>query len=256
MFYNQGPGQNLGTSHPFLGPQYLSIPQATNSCPSAVEYPEVTRWFHFLDEHEERRKDGIGFAAFGDVLKNKGFLRITQLHLISLHWRTCRIGWALKWERPYSLCNMQRMISKVSRLVDWLFLRRWQYFLWTVHIYCCRYIVPYFWYSSVFLLYIYCASYYEHYFLALHGSLKWRRVRMLLAGHAITIYTSVRSPRSLTTSQRTMRRPRTVWMRQLSSQMKRVVVVRGDGAWRVEGQQGPGTWRNRKWSVSFAKDTC
>ncbi len=81
MFYNQGPGQNLGTSHPFLGPQYLSIPQATNSCPSAVEYPEVTRWFHFLDEHEERRKDGIGFAAFGDVLKNKGFLRITQLTL-------------------------------------------------------------------------------------------------------------------------------------------------------------------------------
>jgi len=41
----------------------------------------VTRWFHFLDEHEERRKDGIGFAAFGDVLKNKGFLRITQLTL-------------------------------------------------------------------------------------------------------------------------------------------------------------------------------
>ncbi len=81
MFYNQGPGQNLSTSYPFLGPQYLSIPQATNSFPPAVKYLEVTCWFPFLDKHEEHHKDGIGFAAFGEVLKNKGFLHITQLTL-------------------------------------------------------------------------------------------------------------------------------------------------------------------------------
>jgi hypothetical protein len=80
MFYNQGLGQNPIGSHPFLGPQYPPIPQATNSC-RQVEYPEVTRWFRFLDEHEERRKDGISFAPFGDMLKNKGFVRITQLTL-------------------------------------------------------------------------------------------------------------------------------------------------------------------------------
>jgi hypothetical protein len=83
MLYNQGLGQNPG-SHPFLAQQYpVPVPstQAINSRPTSIEYPEVTRWFRFLDEHEERSKDGIHFAPYGDVLKDKGFLRITQLTL-------------------------------------------------------------------------------------------------------------------------------------------------------------------------------
>jgi len=68
----------------------------------------VTPLFRFLDEHEERRKDGIGFAAFGDMLKNKGFLRITQLTLDFITLKDLQDWLGIEVERPYSLCNMPK----------------------------------------------------------------------------------------------------------------------------------------------------
>jgi hypothetical protein len=81
MLYNQG--QN---TFPFLQYPPALAPtapgtQGINSHPMPVEYPEVTCWFRFLDEHEERSKDGIHFTPYGKVLKAKGFLQITQLTL-------------------------------------------------------------------------------------------------------------------------------------------------------------------------------
>jgi len=84
MMYNQVLGQNPSypfPQYPALAPTTSAQPQGTGSRPKTIEYPEVTRWFHFLDEHEERSKDGIHFQPFGEVLKRKGFLRITQLTL-------------------------------------------------------------------------------------------------------------------------------------------------------------------------------
>jgi hypothetical protein len=70
------------------GHQFMPYPpfptsnaQAASTPITAVDYPEVTRWFRFLDEHDHRNKDGIIFAPYGAILKGKGFLRITQLTL-------------------------------------------------------------------------------------------------------------------------------------------------------------------------------
>jgi hypothetical protein len=48
---------------------------------ASVEFPDVVRWFQYLDEHEQRSKDGIQFSPYGIVLRDKGFLRVNQLTL-------------------------------------------------------------------------------------------------------------------------------------------------------------------------------
>ncbi|KAF8446175.1 hypothetical protein L210DRAFT_841045 [Boletus edulis BED1] len=53
-------------------------PSPVSSLP-ASSIPDVIRWFLYLDEHEERNKDGITFAPFGPILEDNGFLRISQL---------------------------------------------------------------------------------------------------------------------------------------------------------------------------------
>jgi hypothetical protein len=73
-------GQYPPTSTPLPIPDKTNVP-VKNAVPGLHEYPEVTRWFQFLDEHAERSKDGIHFAQYGAVLKGKGFLRIKQLTL-------------------------------------------------------------------------------------------------------------------------------------------------------------------------------
>ena len=52
-----------------------------NSNTTSVTIPDIVAWFEYLDQHEERNKDGIVFAPYGVTLKTKGFLRITQLTL-------------------------------------------------------------------------------------------------------------------------------------------------------------------------------
>ena len=43
------------------------------------EIPDIISWFKFLDRHDQRNKDGVTFAPFGDALKDRGFTRLSQL---------------------------------------------------------------------------------------------------------------------------------------------------------------------------------
>ncbi|KAF8834427.1 hypothetical protein BDN67DRAFT_985326 [Paxillus ammoniavirescens] len=43
------------------------------------EIPDIISWFKFLDHHDQCNKDGITFVPFGDILKDKGFTRLSQL---------------------------------------------------------------------------------------------------------------------------------------------------------------------------------
>lgn len=43
------------------------------------DIPDMIAWFKYLDRHEQRNKDGIVFAPFGEVLRAKGFVRLSQL---------------------------------------------------------------------------------------------------------------------------------------------------------------------------------
>jgi hypothetical protein len=46
-----------------------------------IKYPDLIYWFSSLDKNEERNKDGIVFTPYGTILRNKGFLRLSQLTL-------------------------------------------------------------------------------------------------------------------------------------------------------------------------------
>jgi hypothetical protein len=88
------------TTPNLMGPYYSQYSQpATNPMPfhapltthtmqggpsnkkSLHDYPDIITWCQYLDSHKGRNQDGIIFAQFGALLKNKGFVRITQLTL-------------------------------------------------------------------------------------------------------------------------------------------------------------------------------
>lgn len=86
------PGQYFGAQPPMMSTSISSEPstQAMSASSSVttsksnatpVIIPDVVAWFAYLDQHEERNKDGIVFAPYGVRLKAKGFLRISQLTL-------------------------------------------------------------------------------------------------------------------------------------------------------------------------------
>ena len=41
--------------------------------------PQISKWFAYLDQDEERSGDGIVFTPFGDILKARGIVRLSQL---------------------------------------------------------------------------------------------------------------------------------------------------------------------------------
>jgi hypothetical protein len=51
------------------------------SRPTSIKYPDLVYWFSSLDTNEERNKDGIIFTPYGFILRDKGFLRLSQLTL-------------------------------------------------------------------------------------------------------------------------------------------------------------------------------
>ena len=43
-----------------------------------VKYPDIVYWLHYLDEHPDR-SDGIQFSQYTEILKEHGFIRVSQL---------------------------------------------------------------------------------------------------------------------------------------------------------------------------------
>jgi len=66
-------GGNIGQIYPSNQPSMTSHPLRT------ANDPDIVKWFSYLDRHEDRNKDGITFAPFGPILKQKQFFRLSQL---------------------------------------------------------------------------------------------------------------------------------------------------------------------------------
>ena len=94
------PGQYFRTQLPMMNSQATMAPTTvtqtmaestshntitSNSNATPVIIPDIVAWFAYLDKHEERNKDGIMFSPYGDILKEKGFLCISQLTLEFIH---------------------------------------------------------------------------------------------------------------------------------------------------------------------------
>lgn len=102
--YMQGQGFGCsGSSYGLAasGPS-ASIPTpAANPTYATAEFPDVIAWFQFLDTHPSRNQDDIHFSPYGEILRNKGFRRITQLtsDFISLgdlqEWLEINVGTAI-----------------------------------------------------------------------------------------------------------------------------------------------------------------
>ena len=98
-------GQYFGTQPPMMNATHTmsAFASATTSESNAtpVIIPDVVAWFTYLDQHEERSKDGIAFAPYGIKLKAKGFLRISQLTLDFIQlkdlqdWLSIEVGTAI-----------------------------------------------------------------------------------------------------------------------------------------------------------------
>jgi hypothetical protein len=43
-----------------------------------VQYPDIVFWLHYLDEHLDRN-DGIQFSQYPEMLKEHGFICVSQL---------------------------------------------------------------------------------------------------------------------------------------------------------------------------------
>ena len=44
-----------------------------------VEFPDIISWCKYLDSHTGRNRDGIQFTPFGEILKDKGFVRLSLI---------------------------------------------------------------------------------------------------------------------------------------------------------------------------------
>lgn len=68
---------------------------------SPQDYPDIITWCQYLDSHDDRNQDGVVFEPFGTILKQKGFVRITQLissfvHIKDLqNWLGIEVGTAI-----------------------------------------------------------------------------------------------------------------------------------------------------------------
>jgi hypothetical protein len=74
--------QNTGFLHAAYGATAPpAMPVGNVQPPINLKYPDLVYWFTSLDTNEERNKDGIVFKPYGPILKDKGFLRLSQLTL-------------------------------------------------------------------------------------------------------------------------------------------------------------------------------
>jgi hypothetical protein len=70
--------------HPYNTPAQPAAPPISSqsipstSRPSQADIP-IVQWFTYLDQVEERNKDGITFAQYGPILRQNQFIRVSQL---------------------------------------------------------------------------------------------------------------------------------------------------------------------------------
>ena len=68
------------TAHPRAGMSSGSNFQSRSTSPVAMApILLISNWLVHLDQHPERNQDGVVFAPFGSILKEKGFVRLSQL---------------------------------------------------------------------------------------------------------------------------------------------------------------------------------
>jgi hypothetical protein len=79
MFFYPSPGNIPDTMYPSMAPHALTVPSMQQPTRTSIVYPEIERWFQYLDGNALHNKDGIQFAPYGTVLKSKGFCCINQL---------------------------------------------------------------------------------------------------------------------------------------------------------------------------------
>ncbi|KAG9310732.1 hypothetical protein JVU11DRAFT_9336 [Chiua virens] len=66
------------------GPNMVTSSATTTSTSSAtttlIDYdPDLVSWLVYLDQHPARNRHGIKFAPFGEVMRAKGFVQLSQL---------------------------------------------------------------------------------------------------------------------------------------------------------------------------------
>ncbi|KAL4075231.1 hypothetical protein V8B97DRAFT_2022240 [Scleroderma yunnanense] len=67
----------LQTSQPAV--HFAPSQNPTASHDSDVLTPDIVSWFLFLDQHEWQNKNGICFALYGPIVREKGFIYLSQL---------------------------------------------------------------------------------------------------------------------------------------------------------------------------------
>ena len=68
------------TAHSRAGMSSGSNSQLRSTSPVAMApIPLISNWLVHLDQHPERNQDGVVFVPFGSILKEKGFVRLSQL---------------------------------------------------------------------------------------------------------------------------------------------------------------------------------
>jgi hypothetical protein len=75
------PTPALASALPTLPVNAAPSVASSTSNPTSTQpaIPDIMTWCHYLDRHQERNNDGIQFGEFGPLLKQKGYLRISQL---------------------------------------------------------------------------------------------------------------------------------------------------------------------------------
>jgi hypothetical protein len=87
FFIYPSPGQgmqNMGfmpIAYGAAAPAPAPTATPTGAIQLPIKYPDLINWFSSLDTNEERNQDGIIFAPYGAILKEKGLLRLSQLTL-------------------------------------------------------------------------------------------------------------------------------------------------------------------------------
>jgi hypothetical protein len=87
----------------------------TASDATPITIPDVVAWFRYLNQHEERNKDGIVFAPYGVALKAFVFLNLPWSLFSS---KICRSGLGSRSVLlfDYAVCQRRSGSSKVTKM--------------------------------------------------------------------------------------------------------------------------------------------